>query len=154
MQIKIIYLFQIVIKLNKNKKIFICCTEQSGENIVFNICQRLKKYNFQIDGVGGKSSEIYFTNKFYDISLFKSLGLIEILKQPDNKQEFNLGLDHRSPKGSFMVIETSNIETIFSKYKKKDINFKQDLTIQDWGHKSFSINDPNGVVLFFFENVE
>ena len=82
------------------------------------------------------------------------LGLIEILKQPDNEQEFNLGLDHRSPKGSFMVIETSNIETIFSKYKKKDINFKQDLTIQDWGHKSFSINDPNGVVLFFFENVE
>ena len=46
------------------------------------------------------------------------LGLIEILKQPDNEQEFNLGLDHRSPKGSFMVIETSNIETIFSKYKK------------------------------------
>jgi len=65
--------------LNKNKKIFICCTEQSGENIVFNICQKLKKYNYQIDGVCGKSSEVYFTNKFYDISLFKSLGLIEIL---------------------------------------------------------------------------
>lgn len=65
--------------MNKNKKIFICCTEQSGENIVFNICQKLKKYNYQIDGVCGKSSEVYFTNKFYDISLFKSLGLIEIL---------------------------------------------------------------------------
>lgn len=57
-------------------------------------------------------------------------------------------------KSKGLVIETLNIETIFSKYKKKDINFKQDLTIQDWGHKSFSINDPNGVVLFFFENVE
>ena len=65
--------------MNKNKKIFICCTEQSGENIVFNICQKLKKYNYQIDGVCGKSSEAYFTNKYYDISLFKSLGLIEIL---------------------------------------------------------------------------
>jgi lipid-A-disaccharide synthase len=65
--------------LNKNKKIFICCTEQSGENIVFNICKKLKKYNYQIDGVCGKSSEKYFTNKYYDISLFKSLGLIEIL---------------------------------------------------------------------------
>ena len=65
--------------MNKNKKIFICCTEQSGENIVFNICKRLKKYNYQIDGVCGKSSEKYFTNKYYDISLFKSLGLIEIL---------------------------------------------------------------------------
>ena len=65
--------------MNKIKKIFICCTEQSGENIVFNICKKLKKYNYQIDGVCGKSSEVYFTNKFYDISLFKSLGLIEIL---------------------------------------------------------------------------
>lgn len=65
--------------MNKNKKIFICCTEQSGENIVFNICQKLKKYNYQIDGVCGKSSETYFTNKYYDISLFKSLGLAEII---------------------------------------------------------------------------
>ena len=65
--------------MNKNKKIFICCTEQSGENIVFNICQKLKKYNYQIDGVCGNSSEVYFTNKYYDISLFKSLGLAEII---------------------------------------------------------------------------
>jgi lipid-A-disaccharide synthase len=65
--------------LKKNKKIFICCTEQSGENIVFNICKKLIKYNYQIDGVCGKSSERYFTNKYYDISLFKSLGLIEII---------------------------------------------------------------------------
>ena len=65
--------------MNKNKKIFICCTEQSGENIVFNICKKLTKYNYQIDGVCGKSSTKYFTNKYYDISLFKSLGLIEIL---------------------------------------------------------------------------
>jgi len=65
--------------LNNKKKIFICCTEQSGENIVSNICKKLQKYNYQIDGVCGKSSELFFTNKFYDISLFKSLGLIEIL---------------------------------------------------------------------------
>ena len=65
--------------MNNNKKIFICCTEQSGENIVYNLCKKIKKYNFQIDGVCGKSSEIFFTNKFYDISLFKSLGLVEIL---------------------------------------------------------------------------
>jgi len=65
--------------LNKNKKIFICCTEQSGENIVYNICKKIEKYNYQIDGICGKSSEIFFTNKYYDISLFKSLGLFEIL---------------------------------------------------------------------------
>jgi len=65
--------------LKKNTKIFICCTEQSGENITYNICKRLEKYNYQIDGVGGNLSEKYFTNKYYDISIFKSLGLLEII---------------------------------------------------------------------------
>ena len=46
---------------------------------MFNICKKLKKYNYQIDGVCGKSSEKYFTKKYYDISLFKSLGLSEII---------------------------------------------------------------------------
>ncbi len=65
--------------MNKNKKIFICCTEQSGENIVFNICKKLKKYDFTIDGVGGNISEQFFKKKYYDISIFKSLGLFEII---------------------------------------------------------------------------
>ena len=65
--------------MTKNKKIFICCTEQSGENIAFNICKRLKKYNYQIDGVVGSLSEKYIKNKYFDISIFKSLGLIEII---------------------------------------------------------------------------
>ena len=65
--------------MNKNKKIFICCTEQSGENIAYNICKKIINNNYQIDGVCGKLSEQYFTNKYYDISLFKSLGLVEIL---------------------------------------------------------------------------
>ena len=65
--------------MKKNTKIFICCTEQSGENIAYNICKRVEKYNYQIDGVGGQLSEKYFTNKYFDISIFKSLGLIEII---------------------------------------------------------------------------
>jgi len=65
--------------MKKNIKIFICCTEQSGENIAYNICKRLEKYNYQIDGVGGQLSQKYFTNKYFDISIFKSLGLIEII---------------------------------------------------------------------------
>ena len=65
--------------MKKNKKIFICCTEQSGENIAYNICKRLEKYNYQIDGVGGQLSQKYFTKKFFDISIFKSLGFIEII---------------------------------------------------------------------------
>ena len=43
------------IDLANQYKIFICCTEQSGENIFFNICKKLIKYNYQIDGVCGLS---------------------------------------------------------------------------------------------------
>ena len=76
---KIKYLFLLVVKLTKKIKIFICCTEQSGENISYNLCKKIRKYNYQIDGVGGNLSKNYFTNKYYDISIFKSLGLVEIL---------------------------------------------------------------------------
>ena len=61
------------------KRIFICCTEQSGENICFNILKRLDLKNITVDGVCGSSSSKYLSNKFYDISEFKSIGLIEVL---------------------------------------------------------------------------
>ena len=63
----------------KKKNIFICCTEQSGENICFNILKRLDLSNINIDGVCGNRSQRYFKNKFFDISEFKSIGLVEIL---------------------------------------------------------------------------
>ena len=63
----------------KKKNIFICCTEQSGENICYNILKRLDKNLFNIDGVCGNLSEKYINKKYYDISEFKSIGLFEII---------------------------------------------------------------------------
>jgi len=63
----------------KKIKIFVCCTEQSGENICSNILSRMDLNDVIIDGVCGKQSEKYVTNKFYDLSLFKSIGVFEIL---------------------------------------------------------------------------
>ena len=60
-------------------KIFVCCTEQSGENICANILSRLNIDKFQIDGVCGKLSEEYISNKIYDLSEFKSIGFFEII---------------------------------------------------------------------------
>ncbi len=60
------------------KNIFICCTEQSGENICFNILKRLDLQNINVDGICGVRSEKYFRKKYYDISDFKSIGLFEI----------------------------------------------------------------------------
>ncbi len=60
-------------------KIFVCCTEQSGENICSNILSRLNVDKFQVDGVCGKLSEKYIYNKIYDLSEFKSIGFFEII---------------------------------------------------------------------------
>tara|TARA_B100000575_G_scaffold145607_1_gene116214 strand:- start:407 stop:1513 length:1107 start_codon:yes stop_codon:yes gene_type:complete len=64
--------------LNK-KNIFICCTEQSGENICYNIVSRLNLKDINIDGVCGSRTSKFLKNKYFDISDFKSIGLIEVL---------------------------------------------------------------------------
>ena len=43
----------------KKIKIFVCCTEQSGENICSNILSRMNIDKYQFDGVCGKKSEKY-----------------------------------------------------------------------------------------------
>ncbi len=63
----------------KKIKIFVCCTEQSGENICSNILSRMNIDKYQFDGVCGKKSEKYISNKIYDLSEFKSIGLFEII---------------------------------------------------------------------------
>ena len=63
----------------KKIKIFVCCTEQSGENICSNILSRMNRDKYHFDGVCGKQSEKYISNKIYDLSEFKSIGLFEII---------------------------------------------------------------------------
>ncbi|MDC3156630.1 hypothetical protein OA855_02415 [Pelagibacteraceae bacterium] len=63
----------------KKLKVFVCCTEQSGENICSNILSRMNTDKYQFDGVCGKQSEKYISNKIYDLSEFKSIGLFEII---------------------------------------------------------------------------
>jgi uncharacterized glyoxalase superfamily protein PhnB len=77
-------------------------------------------------------------------------GLIEILLFPEGSQK-NEGLDYRNPQGVFMCIQVWNIDVLFHQFKSNDIPFKQEITDQSWGHRSFSIFEPNGLVLYFFE---
>jgi len=65
--------------LSKKRKIFISCTEQSGDNIACQILKKIKNKNIIIDGIGGNKSKIYFRKKFFDIKDFKSIGLFEII---------------------------------------------------------------------------
>ena len=63
------------------KKIFVCATEQSGDNIgsIF-IKELIKKNKFlKIDGVGGSKMKPYMRNQIYSIENFKSLGIVEVI---------------------------------------------------------------------------
>ncbi|GAB5410539.1 MAG: hypothetical protein BalsKO_29040 [Balneolaceae bacterium] len=90
-------------------------------------------------------------NEYDKGALFKAGdGLIEVLLTPDEDHKI-IGLDYRAPQGVFMCIQVWEIEKLFDTYKNKEITFKQELTNQSWGHRSFSVLEPNGLVLFFFE---
>ena len=64
----------------KKYKIFISASEQSGDNIGYNIVKILKQNNFdiQIDGIGGHKLSKYFTNQYYSLKDFNTMGIFEI----------------------------------------------------------------------------
>ena len=67
--------------INKKYKIFICATEQSGDNIGYNIIHELLKINKQIifSGVGGNKMSPFLDNHFFSLKDFNSMGIIEII---------------------------------------------------------------------------
>jgi len=78
-------------------------------------------------------------------------GLIEILHRPDHQVEMNPGLDYRIPQGVWMGIQVWNIDELFEKWSLAKIPFKQKIIDQTWGHRSFSIIEPNGLILLFYQ---
>ena len=67
--------------IKKYKKIFICATEQSGDNIGYNIIYELLKLDNSIifDGVGGAKMAPFLKNHYYSLKDFNSMGIIEII---------------------------------------------------------------------------
>ena len=148
----------------KNKKIFICCTEQSGDNIVYNICKKINKYKYQIDGICGKSSEKFFTKKYYDISLFKSLGLIEILLSLPNYFKIINRLTKEILNNNYdlvICVDSPDFNYFLAKKLKKN-NYKNNIiqivapTVWAWRKgraKQFSKVYNEIFTLFKFENI-
>ena len=85
-------------------------------------------------------------------ALFKAgAGLIEVLLLPESDEHKYPGLDYRTPQGVFMCIQVWNIDELFERYKKDGVPFKQEIADQPWGHRGFYVVEPNGLILFFFE---
>jgi catechol 2,3-dioxygenase-like lactoylglutathione lyase family enzyme len=85
-------------------------------------------------------------------ALFKiGQGLIEILQRPKDPENKYSALDYRMPQGVFTGIQVLNIDELFNIYKAKEIPFKQEIINQPWGHRSFYVYEPNGLVLGFYQ---
>ena len=67
--------------INKKFKVFICATEQSGDNIGYNTIIELLKINKKItfNGVGGNKMAPLLNDQFFSLKDFNSMGIIEII---------------------------------------------------------------------------
>jgi catechol 2,3-dioxygenase-like lactoylglutathione lyase family enzyme len=77
-------------------------------------------------------------------------GIIEVLAFPRSGHSFHFW-DDRPPQGAFMVIEVDDLENCYRRAVEKGLTIKQELTNQEWGHKSFCLSDPNGLTVYFFK---
>jgi uncharacterized glyoxalase superfamily protein PhnB len=109
-------------------------------------------YNFYMNKLVFSLEHSWDRNEDDKGALFRiGEGLIEILQRPKDPENKYSALDYRTPQGVFTGIQVWNIDELFNKYKAKDVTFKQEIINQPWGHRSFYIQEPNGLVLGFYE---
>ena len=67
--------------IHNYKNVFICATEQSGDNIGSCIINELliKNKNIKFDGVGGEKISPFLRNQYFSLHDFKSIGIFEII---------------------------------------------------------------------------
>ena len=108
--------------------------------------------HFYAEELGFNLEHSWDRNEHDKGSLFKAgKGLIEVMHIPADDAFKYEALDYRVPQGVFMCIQVFNVDELFGTYKSAGIPFKQEITSQSWGHRSFSVIEPNGLVLFFFQ---
>ena len=87
-------------------------------------------------------------------SLFKlARGVVEILHKPGIVEDRIPGLDYRTPQGVFMGIQVWDIDSLYQRCIDNEVPIQQEVVDQAWGHRSFSVIEPNGLVLFFYQEM-
>ena len=59
-----------------------------------------------------------------------------------------------SPQGVTIAIEVERVDEWYEQIKAKRLPIKKALTNFPWGHRAFSITDPNGVVVVIFSPIK
>jgi uncharacterized glyoxalase superfamily protein PhnB len=79
-------------------------------------------------------------------------GLIEVLARPNGGDSDHF-FDERPPQGAFMVVQVEDAQGAFLRAKQNGAPIKQPLIEQSWGHRSFCVREPNGLVLYCYEDI-
>ncbi len=70
-------------------------------------------------------------------------GAIEVLKNPS-------GQTFMAPQGAWMYFEVDDVDRWHQRVRQKGLPVKQDLADWPWGHRGFSVTDPNGLEVVLF----
>ena len=85
-------------------------------------------------------------------SLFEAAaGLIEVIAKPEGPSDHHW--DTRPPQGAMIVIEVDDVTEQYGRVKANHIPIVDPLKDQSWGHRSFCIREPNGLLLYFFSEL-
>ena len=79
-------------------------------------------------------------------------GIIEVVFRPVNPASFH-GWDDRPPQGAFIVIEVPHVEQTYRLATERQLSIREELTTQPWGHRSFCLREPNGLIIYVFSAV-
>jgi catechol 2,3-dioxygenase-like lactoylglutathione lyase family enzyme len=79
-------------------------------------------------------------------------GIIEVVLRPDDPASFH-GWDDRPPQGAFMAIEVPDVERAYRRATERQLSIREEITTQAWGHRSFCVREPNGLILYVFSEV-
>ena len=79
-------------------------------------------------------------------------GIIEVVFRPENLASSH-GWDDRPPQGAFIVIEVPHVEHAYRRATARQLSIREELTTQPWGHRSFCLREPNGLIIYLFSEV-
>ena len=76
-------------------------------------------------------------------------GLIEVLENAGQRR----GASHTASGGPFAAIEVDDVEALHARVAAKGVSIHYSLEDKAWGHRGFSVLDPNGVEFAFFSRI-
>lgn len=63
------------------------------------------------------------------------------------------GMEYVIPQGIEIAVEVDGVDEHYTFAQQKGLDIRGEIADKPWGHRSYSINDPDGIKLIFFSNI-